>query len=216
MKKVMTLLAAAMLLGACHCTKCTTAPNRSNVCAKTACACSKQAKDCKCGKNCKCKNHNHTQAAPAKPAEVAKPAPQPAAAPEPVKEQDFAAVANVRKAADDKLVLSYKEPINFRYNSDEIEPDSFKQIKETAEALKKYPNASVRVAGYTDSLGNPNYNVDLSQRRAKAVALELVKNGVAADKVSFIGYGAANPVATNKTAAGRYQNRRVELEVSNK
>ena len=81
--------------------------------------------------------------------------------------------------------------------------------------MKKYPDNTVRVAGYTDSLGDPNYNVDLSQRRAKAVAMELVKEGVPAKNVSFIGYGAANPVATNKTRQGRAQNRRVELEISN-
>ena len=81
--------------------------------------------------------------------------------------------------------------------------------------LKKYPNAKVRVAGYTDSYGDANYNIDLSQRRAKAVAMELVRDGVPAKNVTFIGYGEANPVATNKTAAGRYQNRRVELEITN-
>lgn len=174
MKKVVVLLAAALFLGACHCT-----------CTKST-----------------CKN-------------TAKKAVKTQPAKKTVEEKDFSDVANVSRKTPGRVVLSYKEPITFRYNSDEIESASLKPIKQTAHALKKYPDHTVRVAGYTDSLGNPNYNVDLSQRRAKAVAMELVKEGVPAKNVSFIGYGAANPVASNKTREGRAQNRRVELEISN-
>ena len=190
MKKVLTIAAAALFLGACHCTKCTTVSNRSNTCAPVVVA----------------------KPAPA-PKPVAKPAPAPA------KVADDAAlteVATVSKKADNSAVLSFKEPINFAHNSDEIQPESFTQIKKTANILKKYPNAHVRVAGHTDSLGHPDYNVDLSERRAQAVAKQLISNGVAAENVSFIGYGAARPVATNKTKEGRAANRRVELEVTNK
>lgn len=211
MKKVMTILVATLCLGACHCTKCTTTPNRSNTCAQAVCQKHHHKKGCKCAK-CKKKGCNQV----AKPA--AKPAPAPA--PKPVaKVADDAAlteVAHVSKKADNSAVLSFKEPINFRYNSDEIADTSLTQIKKTANVLKKYPNAHVRVAGHTDSLGNPDYNVDLSERRAQAVAKQLVNNGVAAENVSFIGYGASRPVATNKTREGRAANRRVELEVTNK
>ena len=174
MKKVVVLLAAALFLGACHCT-----------CTKSTC--------------------KNTAKKPATTQPVKKT----------VEDKDFSDVANVSRKTPGRVVLSYKEPITFRYNSDEIEPASLKPIKQTARALKKYPDHTVRVAGYTDSLGDPNYNVDLSQRRAKAVAMELVKEGVPAKNVSFIGYGAANPVASNKTREGRAQNRRVELEISN-
>jgi len=208
MKKVMTVLAAAIFLGACHCTKCTNTPNRSNTCVKAACACKHHHKaGCKCP-NCK-------QAGCTKKA--GKPLPPPAAKPAPKATEDaaLASVGKVSKKAD-VTVLSFNEPINFAHNSDKIEPASVAPIKKAANILKKYPNSTVRVAGYTDSLGNPDYNVDLSQRRAKAVAMELVSNGVSAENVSFIGYGAQNPVATNKTAEGRAQNRRVELEIKNK
>ena len=184
MKKVVTVLAAALFLGACHCT-----------CTKNACKAPVKKQPVK--------------TAPAQPATKAAPVKKA------VEEKDFTEVATVSRKTPNKVVLSYKEPILFRYNSDEIEPASLKPIKQTARALKKYPDNTVRVAGYTDSLGDPNYNVDLSQRRAKAVAMELVKEGVPAKNVSFIGYGAANPVATNKTRQGRAQNRRVELEISN-
>lgn len=142
-----------------------------------------------------------------------------APAPAPVaKVEDDAAVAevaNVKQNDAGLAVLSFKEPINFKYNSDELDPASLAIIDKTANILKKYPNAHVRVAGYTDSLGNPNYNMDLSERRAHAVATRLVQDGVPAANVSYIGFGAANPIASNKTAEGRYQNRRVELEITN-
>ena len=207
MKKVMIVLAAAIFLGACHCTKCTNTPNRSNTCVKAACACKHHHKaGCKCPK---CKQAGCTKKADKSFPSSAKPA---------SKATDDAALASVGKVSKkaDVTVLSFNEPINFAHNSDKIESASVAPIKKAADILKKYPDASVRVAGYTDSLGNPDYNVDLSQRRAKAVALELVSNGVAAENVSFIGYGAQNPIATNKTAEGRAQNRRVELEIKNK
>ncbi len=215
MKKVFTILAAALFLGACHCTKCTMTPNRSNMCANAA-VCQKHhhKKGCKCNK---CKKENCFKPV-VKQAPVAKPAPAPA--PKPVaKVADDAALAEVvkvNKKADNISVLSFKEPVLFGHNSDVIQDQSYPQLRKTANALKKYPNAQVRVAGYTDSLGDPAYNVDLSQRRAKAVADQLVKYGVPAENVSSVGFGAANPVATNKTKIGRAANRRVELEVTNK
>ena len=214
MKKVMTVLAAALFLGACHCSKCTTTPNRSNTCVKAGCHCTHHHKaGCKCPK---CQQDGCLKKAerPLPPPPPPAPAPAPKPAPRVADDAALATVANVQQKAD-TTVLSFKEPINFAYNSDTIQKDSLAQIQKTANVLKKYPNAKVRVAGYTDSLGNPDYNIDLSQRRAKAVAMQLVNNGVAAENVSFIGYGAQNPVATNKTAAGRAQNRRVELEVRN-
>ncbi len=202
MKKVMIVLASALFLGACHCAKCTTqtAGRYTN---KPACCCKHKNPDCRCAT---CKK--------AEPAPVAAPAPAPA----PKVEDDAAVaeVANVKQNAAGLAVLSFKEPINFKYNSDELDANSTATIDKTADILKKYPNAHVRVAGYTDSLGNPNYNMDLSERRAHAVAERLVQDGVPAANVSYIGFGAANPVATNKTAEGRYQNRRVELEITNK
>ncbi len=197
MKKVFTILAAALLLGACHCAKCTTKPNRSNTCAKVACKCKYSHKTgCMCPKKAAVKKQP--------PAMVV------------TEDKSLHEVVAVEKKNENLTVLSFKEPINFEINSDQLDANSTARVKQVASALKKYPNNSIRVVGHTDSIGNPDYNVDLSQRRAKAVAMALVDEGVAADKVSFVGYGAAKPIATNKTRAGRAQNRRVELEVTNK
>ena len=206
MKKVMIVLAAALFVGACHCAKCTTqtAGRYTN---KPACQCGKQHKP-----GCECPKCKHHEPAPV----VVAPAPVPAPAPKVEDDAAVAEVANVKQNDAGLAVLSFKEPINFMYNSDKLDAQSTATIDKTAAILKKYPNAHIRVAGYTDSLGNPNYNMDLSERRAHAVAARLVQDGVPAANVSYIGFGAANPVATNKTAEGRYQNRRVELEITNK
>ncbi len=204
MKKLLTVLAAALFLGACHCAKCTTqtAGKYTN---KPACCCKHKNPACRCA-----------ACAKPEPAPVAKPEPEPAPAPKVEEDAALATVANVRTNDLGAAVLSFKEPINFKYNSFDMDEQSTATVQKVADVLKNYPNAKIRVAGYTDSLGKAEYNMQLSEQRAHAVAEQLVKDGVPAANVSYIGYGAANPVATNKTAEGRYQNRRVELEVTNK
>ena len=223
MKKVALLCAVALCLAACHCERKTT----GTPCRKAACTCAQRGNyhGCKCNKDgnkpCKCahckKAHKPVKA-------TAKPAPVKAVKAAPVKtaetkaaEQSAALGAlGTAKATGNKVSLQYKEPIHFGHNSDVIENVSKSDINNTAAVLKKYPDSKVTVKGYTDSLGDPAYNVDLSQRRAQAVADELVKQGVKAENVKAVGYGAANPIATNDTVAGRRQNRRVELEIETK
>ncbi|HQS02285.1 MAG TPA: OmpA family protein [Halothiobacillus sp.] len=69
--------------------------------------------------------------------------------------------------------------------------------------------AKIKVVGYTDSIGTEKYNIGLSQRRANTVAQYLTAHNIPANKIETVGMGEADPVATNKTAAGRAQNRRV-------
>ena len=77
--------------------------------------------------------------------------------------------------------------------------------------LQKYPERQVMIEGYTDSVGSDSYNLDLSQRRADAVRDFLRQNGVKASQATTHGYGKTSPVASNDTATGRQQNRRVEV-----
>jgi OOP family OmpA-OmpF porin len=74
-----------------------------------------------------------------------------------------------------------------------------------------YPEVRIEIRGYTDSVGSWEYNLDLSQRRADAVRLYLVNSGIASDRVVSKGYSEADPVASNKTASGRAENRRIEF-----
>jgi outer membrane protein OmpA-like peptidoglycan-associated protein len=87
-------------------------------------------------------------------------------------------------------------------------------LAKVATILQLYPGLKVQVEGYTDSVGGDAYNQKLSENRANAVHDFLVQNGVPAANVTAAGYGKADPVADNATAAGRAQNRRVNLVVS--
>jgi outer membrane protein OmpA-like peptidoglycan-associated protein len=102
----------------------------------------------------------------------------------------------------------------FATNKYTLKPDAQVSLAKVATILTLYPNLRVQVEGYTDSTGAPAYNQTLSENRADAVRDFLVQNGVPQGNVSAQGFGATNFVADNATAAGRQQNRRVNLVVS--
>jgi outer membrane protein OmpA-like peptidoglycan-associated protein len=81
--------------------------------------------------------------------------------------------------------------------------------------LNKHPDRSVAIEGYTDSVGSEEYNQALSQRRADSVRSYLVGQGIGSGRLTASGMGMSDPVAGNDSAAGRQQNRRVEVIVSN-
>ena len=87
-------------------------------------------------------------------------------------------------------------------------------LAKIAAQLKGNSDVRVAIEGHTDSVGDDEKNMELSEKRANAVRDYLVSNGVPADRVSATGKGEADPVASNKTAAGRLQNRRVELVIT--
>lgn len=91
---------------------------------------------------------------------------------------------------------------------------SFKGLKEVAQVLKDNPGTKLSIEGHTDNTGSDAGNLRLSESRAKAVENYLIKQGVDPSRVSSVGYGETQPIADNKTAAGRQQNRRVELKLS--
>jgi outer membrane protein OmpA-like peptidoglycan-associated protein len=80
--------------------------------------------------------------------------------------------------------------------------------------LQQYPDLKLQIEGYTDSVGGDDYNLKLSQNRANSTMAFLVNNGVNPGAVTAMGYGKSHPVADNTSAAGRAQNRRVEMVVS--
>ena len=103
--------------------------------------------------------------------------------------------------------------LNFASGSALIEGESGIEVDNLAAILKAYPDVKVSIEGYTDSKGNPESNKTLSRNRAEAVSLKLKEQGIAADRITTQGFGAANPVATNDTAEGRAQNRRIEVVI---
>jgi OmpA-OmpF porin, OOP family len=103
--------------------------------------------------------------------------------------------------------------ILFETDSARLAPSATDLVRRISEVMKKNPNLKISVVGHTDSTGDYNYNIQLSERRAKAFADALVKDGVAANRLIAVGVGPQSPVATNDTPEGRAQNRRVELVV---
>jgi outer membrane protein OmpA-like peptidoglycan-associated protein len=90
-----------------------------------------------------------------------------------------------------------------------------KSVGTLAEFLQKNPNRNVLIEGHTDSVGADDYNLALSQRRADSVKDHLLENGVYAGRITAVGYGKKYPVASNDTAAGKAQNRRVDVVILN-
>jgi outer membrane protein OmpA-like peptidoglycan-associated protein len=105
--------------------------------------------------------------------------------------------------------------IQFVTGSSTLTAASKTMIKEGAKLLNSddFKSLKVEVRGHTDNVGKPASNQILSEKRAKAVMNELVKNGVAADRITAKGFGDTMPIADNKTAEGRAQNRRVAFDV---
>lgn len=110
-----------------------------------------------------------------------------------------------------ETVKTIKLNVNFPTDSSVIGDRFDSEIQQVADFMRENLENSVEIAGHTDSRGAADYNRALSQRRADAVAARLTGPlGVSADLVNAVGYGEAEPVANNDTAAGRAENRRVE------
>lgn len=101
----------------------------------------------------------------------------------------------------------------FEVGSADLKPGIQRKLFPLAEFLKENPDRNVLIEGHTDNTGSPAYNLELSQRRADAVASFLISQGVSPRRITTRGYGQAYPVAPNTTAAGRQQNRRVEVVI---
>lgn len=94
-------------------------------------------------------------------------------------------------------------------------PESAKQLGEVIELLNKYPNMEIAIHGHTDSRGDDNYNLTLSNNRARSVYNYLINDGsIAKERLAFEGFGKRKPVADNNTTEGRQINRRVEFVVT--
>ena len=101
--------------------------------------------------------------------------------------------------------------VHFDFDRANIRPDAAPILDEAADILSKHPDVTVDVNGYCDAIGSYRYNLKLSRRRAASVASYLEGKGIAASRLVTHGYGKTHFVATNRTAEGRQQNRRVEL-----
>jgi len=102
--------------------------------------------------------------------------------------------------------------INFSTNKADIRPQDHAGLDEVVVVLKKNPTLKVEIQGHTDNMGAEDYNQALSERRAAAVMNYFVEKGIQKDRLSAKGYGMSQPIASNDTVEGRFQNRRVQLK----
>lgn len=120
------------------------------------------------------------------------------------------AAVDARGCPDVLLTLT---GVNFRFDSANLEPESGRILDQAAHTLKMAGSIEVRVVGHTDNIGSNAYNQHLSERRANTVRDYLAAHGVNNIRMSTEGMGESQPVASNSTEEGRYQNRRVEFHV---
>jgi outer membrane protein OmpA-like peptidoglycan-associated protein len=110
----------------------------------------------------------------------------------------------------------YSKTVLFDLNKATIRQDSQEALKSIAEIMNEYPNTIFHIEGHTDSTGSAEYNEKLSRERAASVEMWLEENGVPNNRLTSEGYGEERPIATNNTAAGRQDNRRVEISLDKK
>jgi outer membrane protein OmpA-like peptidoglycan-associated protein len=113
----------------------------------------------------------------------------------------------------ERLELALSSDILFASGSASLQPGARDKIRQLARVLNRYPRTTIQVIGHTDSRGSEESNLELSRRRAQAVAEELVAAGVSPSRITTFGRGESSPVASNDTPEGRAQNRRVEIIV---
>lgn len=113
----------------------------------------------------------------------------------------------------DNIRLQLPSNVTFATDSSSIAQGFYPVLSDVGRVLNRYEKTTMLVEGHTDSVGDANYNMQLSERRALSVRNYLVGEGVDQRRVTTVGYGETQPIADNGTAGGRQENRRVELRI---
>lgn len=128
--------------------------------------------------------------------------------------QSLAGMARFQQEPD-RVVMTLSGAVLFKHNSADLLPIARERLREVAAVLQEYESGNqIVIEGHTDSRGSADYNRQLSEKRARSVRDFLVSEGVSDAVVSAIGRGEDEPVASNDTAEGRANNRRVEIVIS--
>jgi outer membrane protein OmpA-like peptidoglycan-associated protein len=113
----------------------------------------------------------------------------------------------------DSIVLNMPSNITFDSNRSDVKPQFYSTLSSVAEVFKEYKQTLIDVVGHTDSVGSDDTNYDLSRRRAASVAQYLASQQLDPNRFSVEGHGERDPIASNATASGKAQNRRVEITI---
>jgi len=127
--------------------------------------------------------------------------------------RELQALAETLRSGDG-IIVTLPEKLLFKLNSGELEPHSRRVLRKIAAILNKYAKTHLTVVGHTDDRGFADFDIHLSERRAKTVADALVKSGIPRSRIRIMGMGFARPIAGNDTAEGRSRNRRVEIHIA--
>ena len=111
------------------------------------------------------------------------------------------------------IQVTFETGLLYDIDSDVVRPDAAANLRNLAASLQKYPDTDALIVGHTDATGSDEHNQDLSLRRANSAANYLVAQGVRATRLKTSGRGEQDPVASNDTAGGRQQNRRIEVAI---
>jgi outer membrane protein OmpA-like peptidoglycan-associated protein len=111
------------------------------------------------------------------------------------------------------IKITFDSGIMFDVNKAVLKPASKENLHKLAGILNKYEDTNILLEGHTDASGSDEYNMDLSEKRAKSVWNQLATQGVNPTRFTIMGYGESQPIATNDTAEGRQLNRRVEIAI---
>jgi len=118
-----------------------------------------------------------------------------------------------RQQAENDLKVIVNNRILFDLDSAVLQPAALPTLNDMADVLNRYPKARIIVTGYTDSSGDEEHNLKLSERRAQSVANYLISRGVDPSRITAVGLGESDPIDTNQTPQGRQNNRRVEFRI---
>lgn len=113
----------------------------------------------------------------------------------------------------DDIGKAFTRPIQFDFDKYEIKPESFPILDEIADVMLSDPKLKLEIQGHTDNVGGIDYNLTLSENRAREVYSSLIVRGVEANRLRYRGFGFSRPIATNDTEEGRALNRRTEFVI---
>jgi outer membrane protein OmpA-like peptidoglycan-associated protein len=111
------------------------------------------------------------------------------------------------------IKITFNSGLLFDVNKATLRDASKAELSKLAQILNKYPDTNILVEGHTDNTGSEEYNLELSRQRAQSVENYLASLNVNPTRFTIMGYGESQPIATNETAEGRQQNRRVDLAI---
>ncbi|WP_256415498.1 OmpA family protein [Acinetobacter sp. 5862] len=130
-----------------------------------------------------------------------------------LREQMAGTGVDVGRNPDGSVQLIMPGSITFDTNKSNIKPNFYGTLNKVAQTLAEDNKSAILVTGYTDNTGNDSINIPLSQARAQSVKNYLASQGISSSRIDAQGLGSSNPIASNATAAGKEQNRRVEISI---